>query len=300
MLPGTVAKQREINERRVGASLAANEEDEQDHRQQCRAEEERRCGPPRIAFVQHHHDGRERGRNQERAVPVEPHVNRQVPGGRKHEPAHDGAGEPDGHVDEEHPAPIQHVEHQAPDCGACAEPHRLGRGLDAERAAPHLPAGRRHHDGDAVRGEERRADPLDDAECDEHRQVGGKAAQPRAQHEQEEAAGVKKLAPEDISKPPEDRQERRHGEQIRDRDPAYRAQLRVEFRFKVREEELRDAGIDLPHERADAHRAHHEPAVGRRPREHLRRRRFAAGAEGVAERGDRRRSVPGFGLGPWR
>src|SRR5262249_49151897 len=62
----------------------------------------------------------------------------------------------------------------------------------------------------------------------------------------------------------EDRQERRHRQQIGHRDPAHGAQSRTEFELEPRKQHLRDAGIDLAHESADAHAADDEPAIGLR------------------------------------
>ena len=45
-------------------------------------------------------------------------------------------------------------------------------------------------------------------------------------------AGVQELAPDHVGKPPEDRQERRHRQQIADGDPAHGAESRAEFELE--------------------------------------------------------------------
>ena len=284
------AEQLEVDQRRIGAPLGVHEQRQQDDRQQRASEQRRRCQPPRVPFVQHRHQGGQRGHDQARALPVEAAVGRQVLGQRKHQPADDRAGEADRHVDPEHPSPAQRVQQEPADRRPCAQPDRLRRRLDAERPSTPLGTGRRDDDGDAVRRQQRRSDRLQDAECDEHRQVRGKPAERRAEHEQEEAGRVQELASEHVGEAAEDRQERRHREQITDCDPADGAQSRAEFMLEPRQQQLRDAGIDLPHEGADAYGADDAPPIGREAGDELHRRRLAALEDGVAERGDRNRA----------
>jgi len=61
----------------------------------------------------------------------------------------------------------------------------------------------------------------------------------------------------------------------------------VELELEPRQQHLRDAGVDLAHEGADAHGADHESPVGRKARHDPRRRRLAAVVHGVAQSGDR-------------
>ena len=285
------AEQREVDEGRLGTPFAANEQCQQDERQHRTADEGWRRHSPCVALVQHGHDGRERRRNQQRALPVEAALIRQVFGGRKQEPSQDGAGEPDRHVDPEHPAPVQQIQHQPSERGPGAQTDGLGRRQDAERAAAPRGTGGRHHDGDAVRRQQRRADPLQDAKGDEHREAWRKAAQRRAQHEQQEATGIQQLAPHHVGEAAKDRQKRRHGEQIGDGDPAHGAQSGIELELELRQQQLRDAGIDLAHEGADADGADHEQPIGGQARDAIRRRRLASLLDGVAEGGDRGRAV---------
>jgi hypothetical protein len=164
---------------------------------------------------------------------------------------------------------------------------RLRRRLDAERAAAPLRPRGHDDDGDAVRREQRRADRLQYAEGDEHRQVGRKAAERGAEHEQKEARGVEELAPDHVGQASEDRQERRHRQQVGDRDPAHGAEPRAELMLEGRQQHLRNAGIDLPHERADAHGRDDEPPIRCEPCDGRHRRRLASLQDGVAHRGDR-------------
>jgi hypothetical protein len=100
-------------------------------------------------------------------------------------------------------------------------------------------------------------------------------------------SGVEQLAPDHVGEAAEDRQKRRHRQQIGHRDPAHGAQPCVEFELEVRQQHLRDAGIDLAHERADAHGGDDEPPIGFVPRDGRRRRRLAAAADRFAQRGER-------------
>ena len=164
---------------------------------------------------------------------------------------------------------------------------------DAERAAALRGSGGSHDDGDAVRRQQRRADALRDPESDKHGQARSKAAERRAQHEQQKAARVQELAPHHVGEPTEDRQERRHRQEIGNRDPAHRAEPCVELELEPRQQHLRDAGIDLAHEGADAHGADHEPPVGLEAGHDPRRRRLAAVAHGLAQGGERGGAVRG-------
>jgi len=163
----------------------------------------------------------------------------------------------------------------------------LGCRQDAECASALRGSGRRHHNRDAVRRQQRRTDALCDPEGDEHGQAGSQAAERRAQHEQEEAARVQELAPYHVGEPTEDRQERRHCQEIGDRDPAHGAEPCAEFELEPREQHLCNAGIDLAHEGADAHGADDAPPVGVKARHDPSRRRLAAVPHGVAQSGDR-------------
>jgi len=216
---------------------------------------------------------------------------RQVFGGREEEPPQDGAGDADRHIDPEHPSPVQEIQHQAADRRPRAQTDGLRRRQDTQRTATPLRPGSRHHDGDAVRRQQRRADALQDPKGDEHRQAWRKAAERRAQQEQQEAAGVEELAPHHVGEATKDRQECRHGEQVGDRNPTHGAESGIEFEFEPRQQQLRDAGIDLAHEGADANGADHEQPVGWQLCDDLRRRRFASFLDGVAQRRYRGRAV---------
>jgi hypothetical protein len=131
---------------------------------------------------------------------------------------------------------------------------------------------------------------LYDAEGDEHRKVRSKATERGAQHEDEKTAGVEKLAPHHVGKPAEDRQERRHRQQIGHRHPTHGAEPCPEIELESGQQHLRDAGIDLAHEGADAYRADDKPAIGFQARHGLGRRRLAAVANGRAQGSDRGRA----------
>ena len=109
---------------------------------------------------------------------------------RQHKPAQDGGGEPDRHVDPEHPLPAERIEHQPAERRPGAQPDSLRGRHDAERPAAMLRPGGGHHDGDAVRREQSGADGLQHPEPNQRRQVRREAAQRRAKHEDEKAAGI--------------------------------------------------------------------------------------------------------------
>ena len=232
-------------------------------------------GPPGVALVQHRHERRQCRCDQDRTAPVEAAGVRQRLGLGKNEPTEDRAHQADRNIDPEGPVPAQRIEDQAAEGRAGAEPDRLGRRLQAKAAPALLRAGRHDDDGDAVRRDQGGTDGLQDPEEDQRRQVRREAAQARAKDEEEEAAGVEELAADHVGKPAEDRHERRHGQQIGDRDPAHAAEARPEFDFEPRQQHLCHAGIDLSHARADAYRSDHEPAIRREAGDRLRRRRLA-------------------------
>ena len=215
-----------------------------------------------MALVQHGHDRRQGRGDQEGPIPVEaPRVRRGLGLGQG-EPAQQYADQSHRHVDPEGPLPAQRIEDQAADGRPRPQADRLSRRLQAEAAPVFRGAGGHHDNGDAVRGQERGADALQDAEEDQRRQVGGEAAQARADDEEQEAAEIEQLAAEHVRQPSEDRRERSHREQIGDRDPTHAAEARPEFDFEARQENLRHAGVDLAHARADTDRADDEPSIG--------------------------------------
>src|SRR5262249_25547317 len=70
-------------------------------------------------------------------------------------------------------------------------------------------------------------------------------------------------------------------------DPAHGAESRAEFVLEAREHHLRDAGIDLSHEGADAHGGDDAPPIARQTCYDLHRRRLATLQDCIAQRGDR-------------
>ena len=283
-------KSRKVDQRRLGPSLGADEQRQKDDRQHHAADQGRRRQPPGVAFVQHGHDGGERGRDQERAPPVEATAVGQIPGLRDDEPAEDGADQAERNVDPERPMPAQRIEDQAAQRRSHAQPDRLRRRLQAEAAASFFRSRGEDDDGDAVGRDQRGADRLQDTEGDQHRKIRREAAEARAQDEQEEAARVEELAADHVGKPAEDRHERRHRQDVGDRDPAHGAERSGEIELEPRQQHLRQAGIDLAHEGADAHRPDDEPAIRSEPCDGLQRRRFAALEHGIAKRGERGRA----------
>jgi len=69
--------------------------------------------------------------------------------------------------------------------------------------------------------------------------------------EYQEARRVERLAAVQVSELAEHGQKHRERQRISHRDPADGTQMLVEITFENRQHELRDAGVELPHESAD-------------------------------------------------
>jgi hypothetical protein len=166
-----------------------------------------------MTLVEHRHDCRERGCDQDRPLPVEPSGGQGLAAGND-KPGEDQRRQPDRDIDPESPMPAQRVQDQSAQRRSGAEPDRLGSRLQPERPPAFLRAGGHDDDGGAVRRYQCGTDTLQDAEGDQQRQVRREAAQGRAGDEEEEAAPVQKLVPEHVGEPSEDRGEGGHGQEI--------------------------------------------------------------------------------------
>ena len=173
-----LAQEMQVEQRRCGAALGADEQDEKDDRQQQAAEQGRRCRVPR------------RGRWFSTATTaVSAGAIRIAP--RQSKPPVSGDRLDRGRTSQPRTAParptgtlIQKAHCQPsvsrtrpPTAGPAPRPIGLGRRLQPEGAPAFLGAGGHDDDGDAVRCQQRGADRLQDAERDQHRKVRGEAAQ---------------------------------------------------------------------------------------------------------------------------
>ena len=181
---GAVPKELQIDQRCLGTSLGADEQRQENDRQQDTPDQSGRSRPPRVALVQHCHQSRKRRRDQERAVPVEAALGRQMPGLWDDEPAQNRAGEAERNVDPERPVPAQRIEDQAAQRRTDTQTDRLGRRLQAKRAPAPLRLDGEDDDGDAVRGQQRGPDRLQDAEGNQHGKIRGEATERRTEDEQ--------------------------------------------------------------------------------------------------------------------
>ncbi len=75
-------------------------------------------------------------------------------------------------------------------------------------------------------------------------------------------------------------------QQVGDGDPAHAAQAGAELDLEPRQQHLGHAGIDLPHDGADADRADDEPAIRLQARDRLQRRRLPAFEGGGPQRAE--------------
>ena len=155
-----------------GATLGAHEQDGAGDADQEAGDQDRRGRSQRMHLVQHRDEARQRRRDQDRAAPVEALVFGQgcPVWGRTNQPRIAPAMPSGTLIQKAHCQP-KRVEDEAADRRSGAEADRLRRRLQAEAAAAFLGPHDHHDDGDAVRGDQRAADRLQDAEEDQPRQA---------------------------------------------------------------------------------------------------------------------------------
>jgi len=182
--------------------------------------------------------------------------------------------QPDRQVEPEHPAPSKRIDHEAAEGRSDAEADRLRGGLQPEGPPAPRSTRRRNDDGDAVRLQQTRAQPLQHPGADQHSQARRQPTQRRASDEYQETAAVHQLAAEHVREAPENRQHRGDDEQIGDRHPGDRADPGMELQLELRQHDLGDAGVHLTHERADADGSDDKPGIGVEARHGAQRRRL--------------------------
>jgi hypothetical protein len=135
---------------------------------------------------------------------------------------------------------------------------------EAEQRKGHRPLlGREHHLGDRqhLRRHHRPADPLDDAGCDQHLDIGGHAADRRGEREAADAEHEHALLADDVAIASEGQQAEREGQDIAGHHPFDAALGRAEVGAHAGQRDIDDGDVDHIHEAGQQQHGHRHPAA---------------------------------------
>jgi hypothetical protein len=171
-------------------------------------------------------------------------------------------GEAERHVEPEDPGPRDRDEPAAehgPEHEADRGDHRVRPHRDAELLA-------RERIGDERRGvreQERPADPLHDAPEDELCRVAREPGAERREREDDEAAEVGALAPEEVRQPPRREHEHGRGDHVREDHPDELQHARVQAAAEIRQGDDERARVDRREQHPEARARQRPPLVVR-------------------------------------
>ena len=114
-------------------------------------------------------------------------------------------------------------------------------------------------DGHAVGLQHGRAHGLESPEGVERSEAGREAAQDRTHDEDAEAIGVEQFAPDHVGEAAHGGDRGHQHQQVAEADPSDRRYVGMKDVLQRGQGHGDDAGVELPHEGADAHGRHHEP-----------------------------------------
>ena len=158
------------------------------------------------------------------------------------QPAPAGAEEGERDVEPEDPVPGDGDE-RAAEHGTEHEPDRGDHGVGAHGQAELLARKGVCDERGCVGEEEGRADALQDAPEDEDGRVGGKAGTEGGEREEQEAADVGALAPEQVAEASGAEDEHGCGDEVGEDDPYEREQARVQRALEVGQGDDQRAGV---------------------------------------------------------
>ena len=183
----------------------------------------------------------------------------QVAASRNAHKASDGAEYPEGDVHQKDQAPTASGEQETTDGRTEGQPECLGCTLDADGFASGPVGNRQHNDGHAVGLEHGGPQALEDPKSIERHQGRGEPTQGRADREDDEAIHIEQLATDHVGETAHGGDTGHQDEQIAQSDPGDGSHACAERRLQGREGDRDDAGVQLPHERADAHGGNGQP-----------------------------------------
>ncbi len=219
-------------------------------------------------------------------------------GARQQEPARRHRHHPDRDIDEEDRPPARRGDQQPARHRAQRQAHRLRTSLHAQGRPP--PPGRSagRHQRHAVGLQHRCSGRLHHPDRDQHAQRGGQPAPRRRRGEQHEPVQVHQLAAIPVRPAAHRHQQRDQRQQVGQRHPLHPGQGHAVLALQRGERQRHHAGIQLPHERPEAHRGHRQPRRHRMIADH--RRAGPARAAASPPAAPRGRRWPGLPTQPHR
>jgi hypothetical protein len=205
-------------------------------------------------------DQRHADRQQRQAEPVELARFAEVGVGQQ-PPAEEPGDEPDRHVDEEDPGPVQVLQDQAADDRPQDRRQHRGHENDAHHAAHPFRPGDLSHDHLGDRHDHAAADALEDAEEDQRGARPGNPAEGRADREEEDRAEVDALGAEAARRPAGQWDDRGECQQVPGGDPLDLRQGGVKFATQGVEADVDDRRVEDRHRHPQDHDAGDLPDV---------------------------------------
>ncbi len=205
-------------------------------------------------------DGQQRERRQQHARNIEP-----VPGTDPHigdeensQQDHEGT---DGNVDKEDVPPVECAD-QEPAQGRARDRGNSGDGSpDAERRAAALRREDSRQYRQRLRQQQRRSDPLDDAETHQPAHAGREPAGCGRQRERDHAHDEHPALPEQVTEPASRDQQDREHQGVGVDHPQNAVQRRVQSGDHVGDRDVHDRQIEQRHEESERHDDQHDPGV---------------------------------------
>ncbi len=208
-------------------------------------------------------DGCEEGhhrRNEEREpLPVEALPSLQMLTARHEGDGRQCSENTQGDVYEKNEAPSARREKHAAQRRSEGQTNCLCRPLQADRTPERVPRDDEDDDRQAVGLQHGRADGLQGATPTQRGKVRSETTQKGSHDENDEAVDVQKLASPRVGQAAKCRHRGHENHQITQSDPGDRPEAGVERRLHRGEGDGDDAGVELAHERTDAHCSHGKP-----------------------------------------
>ena len=239
------------------SQLKPDQQGQQDGPDGQRGHDQRASPAPERPFRNPVHQQAEAGARQQESDQVEP-ARILLPLSRQEQDAEDHGGDPDRHVDVEHPAPGQVGNEQTANHGT---QRRRQRGRHDHDAGGAHPLGRRKRPvqhGHAHRHHQPAAGALDDPEEDQLAEAAGRPAQGGCPGEQHDRDQQHPPAAETVAQPPGRRNENRQADQIGDGHGGHGVGPDVELAPDRRQGHVDDRHVHDVHE----HRRHEDRADG--------------------------------------
>lgn len=155
----------------------------------------------------------------------------------------------DWQVEQEHAGPAEMADHERPGARPDRQRDAVDRGPGRHGTRPLAGLGKgRRHDRERRRDLDRRADALDGAPEDQHRNRAGEAAQERAEGEDHEARDQHALVADAVAEHAAARQEGGVDQRIGVHDPLLAGEPAADVALDARQSEVRDHEVELNQE----------------------------------------------------